>query len=66
MPCGTVNSCVELLCGTKYDVSVNDIGHAWQDGFSNTTMANVNVLSEMIRIRNGFNICKILIIKILF
>jgi len=32
----------------------------WHVGLSNATMANVNVLSEMINIKNGIKICKIL------
>ena len=32
----------------------------WQSDLSHTTMANVNVLSEIIDIRNGFTTCKIL------
>ena len=43
-----------------YDMSVNDIGSAWQPGLSNATMTNVNVLSKMIDIRKGFKRCKIL------
>ena len=41
-------------CDTMYDVSVHDIGHVWQAGLSNVTILNVNILSEMLDIRNGF------------
>ena len=36
-----------------YEISANDLSRAWQAGFSNITMANVNVLScyQMIDIR---------------
>ena len=43
---------------TRYDMSANDTGRAWQCGLSNATMANVNALSEMIDIRNGFKRCQ--------
>ena len=43
-----------------YDVSVRDIGRLWQVGLSNVTTSNVNVLSEMLDIRNGFKTCSIL------
>ena len=43
-----------------YDVSVYDIGSVWQAGLSNITISNVNVLSEMLGIRNGFKTCNIL------
>ena len=43
-----------------YDVSVHDIGRVWQAGLSNITTSNVNVLSEMLDIRNGFKTCNIL------
>ena len=32
----------------------------WQAGLSNVTISNVNVLSEMLDIRNGFKTCNIL------
>ena len=35
-------------------MSANEVGRAWQSGLLNTTVANVNVLSAMIYIRNGF------------
>ena len=41
-------------------MSENDTGRAWQSNLSNATMANVNVLPEMIDIRNGFKRCQIL------
>ena len=47
-------------CDTMYDVSVHDIGRVWQAGLSNLTISNVNVLSEMLDIRNGFKTCNIL------
>ena len=47
-------------CDTMYDVSVHDIGRVWQAGLSNVTISNVNVLSEMLDIRNGFKTCNIL------
>ena len=47
-------------CDTMYDVSVYDIGRVWQAGLSNVTISNVNVLSEMIDIRNGFKTSNIL------
>ena len=43
-----------------YDLSVYDIGRVWQAGLSNVTTSNVNVLSEMLDIRNGFKTCNIL------
>ena len=46
-------------CDTMYDVSVLDIGRVWQAGLSNVTISNVNVLSEMLDIRNGFKTCNI-------
>ena len=42
-------------CDTMYD-----IGCVWQAGLSNVTTSNVNVLSEMLDIRNGFKTCNIL------
>ena len=46
---------------TMYDMSMNDIGNPWKAGLSNATTANINVLSEMTDIRNGFKRrCKIL------
>ena len=47
-------------CNKKYDMSASDIDHALQSKLLNTTMDNVNVLSEMIDIRNGFKGCQIL------
>ena len=47
-------------CGTMYDVSVHDIGRVWQAGLSNVTTSNVNVLSEMLDIRNGLKTFNIL------
>ena len=47
-------------CDTMYDVSVHDISHVWQAGLSNVTISNVNVLSEMLDIRNAFKTCNIL------
>ena len=47
-------------CDTMYDVSVHDIGRVWQAGLSNVTISNVNVLSEMLDIRNGFKTGNIL------
>ena len=47
-------------CDTMYDVSVHDIGRVWQTGLSIVTTSNVNVLSEMLDIRNGFKTCTIL------
>ena len=47
-------------CDTMYDVSVYDIGRVWQAGLSNVTISNVNVLSEMLDIRNGFKTGNIL------
>ena len=43
----------------QYDMSASDIDHAWQSKLSNPTMGNVNVLPEMIQIRNGFKGCQI-------
>ena len=43
-----------------YDVSEHDIGSVWQAGLSNVTTSNVNILSEMLDIRNGFKTCHIL------
>ena len=43
-----------------YDVSVHDIGSVWQAGLSNVITSNVNILSEMLDIRNGFKTCNIL------
>ena len=36
------------------------VGRVWQAGLSNVTISNVNVLSEMLDIRNGFKTCNIL------
>ena len=47
-------------CNTMYDVSVYDIGRVWQAGLSNVTISNVNVLTQMLDIRNGFKTCNIL------
>ena len=44
----------------NYNVSANDIGHAWQAGLSNATIENVNVLSENLNIKYGWNIRNIL------
>ena len=46
-------------CDTMYDVSVYDVGRVWQAGLSNATISNVNVLWEMLDIRNGFKTCNI-------
>ena len=43
-----------------YGVSVYDICRVWQARLSNVTISNVNVLSEMLNIRNGFKTCNIL------
>ena len=45
---------------TMYDVSVRDIGRVWQAGLCNVTTSNVNVLSEMLDIGNGFKTRNIL------
>ena len=42
-----------------YDVSVYDVGRVWQAGLSNVTISHVNVLSEMLNIRNVFKTCNI-------
>ena len=47
-------------CDTMCDVSVHDICRVWQAGLSNVTISNVNILSEMLDIRNGFKTCNIL------
>ena len=43
-----------------YELSANETGCAWQSGLPNATMANMNVLSEIIGIINVFKICQML------
>jgi len=40
--------CTKNECDTKYDMSVNDTGCAWQSGLLNANMANVNVFYQKI------------------
>ena len=34
-------------------MSARDIGHVWQAGITNEAVLNMNVLSDMLEIRNG-------------
>ena len=45
-------------CNNKCDMFANYICRAWLSNLSNATMANVNILSEIIEIRTGFKRCQ--------